>query len=53
MNPALRLAIQKARDVNMPKDNIQRAVEKGAGSGEEVNWKKSSMKRMRLVALLF
>ena len=34
MNPALRLAIQKARDVNMPKDNIQRAIEKGAGSGE-------------------
>ena len=34
MNPALRLAIQKARDVNMPKDNIQRAIEKGAGTGE-------------------
>jgi YebC/PmpR family DNA-binding regulatory protein len=34
MNPALRLAIQKARDVNMPKDNIARAIEKGAGTGE-------------------
>jgi YebC/PmpR family DNA-binding regulatory protein len=34
MNPALRLAIQKARDVNMPKDNIQRAIEKGAGTGD-------------------
>ena len=31
---ALRLAIQKAQDVNMPKDNIQRAIEKGAGTGE-------------------
>ncbi|MBL6723132.1 MAG: YebC/PmpR family DNA-binding transcriptional regulator [Candidatus Margulisbacteria bacterium] len=34
MNPALRLALQKARDVNMPKDNIQRAIEKGAGTGD-------------------
>ena len=34
MNPALRLAIQKGRDVNMPKDNIQRAIEKGAGTGD-------------------
>lgn len=34
MNPALRLAIQKARDVNMPKDNILRAIEKGAGTGD-------------------
>ncbi len=34
MNPALRLAIQKARDVNMPKENIQRAIEKGAGTGD-------------------
>ena len=34
MNPALRLAIQKARDVNMPKDNIQRAIDKGAGTGD-------------------
>jgi len=34
MNPPLRLAIQKARDVNMPKDNIQRAIEKGAGTGD-------------------
>ena len=32
MNPVLRLALQKARDVNMPKDNIQRAIDKGAGT---------------------
>jgi YebC/PmpR family DNA-binding regulatory protein len=37
MNPALRLAVQKARDVNMPKDNIQRAIDKGAGAGEGNN----------------
>lgn len=29
----LRLAIEKARAVNMPKDNIERAIEKGAGGG--------------------
>ena len=30
-NPKLRLAIEKARQVNMPKDNIERAIKKGAG----------------------
>jgi YebC/PmpR family DNA-binding regulatory protein len=32
-NPALALAIQKARDASMPKDNIDRAVGKGTGEG--------------------
>lgn len=31
-NFRLRLAIQKARDVNMPKENISRAIEKGKGT---------------------
>lgn len=31
MNPTLRLAIEKARQVNMPNDNIQRAIKKGTG----------------------
>jgi len=31
MNLALRYAIDKAREVNMPRDNIQRAVKKGTG----------------------
>jgi len=30
-NSALALAIQKARDASMPKDNIERAIAKGAG----------------------
>lgn len=30
-NPALRLAIQKAKEANMPADNIDRAVKKGTG----------------------
>jgi YebC/PmpR family DNA-binding regulatory protein len=34
-NPALALAIQKARDASMPKDNIERAIGKGAGADSE------------------
>lgn len=33
-NFALANAIQKARDFSMPKDNIARAIDRGAGSGE-------------------
>jgi YebC/PmpR family DNA-binding regulatory protein len=32
-NPSLALAIQKARDASMPKDNIERAIAKGTGEG--------------------
>lgn len=35
MNFSLRLAIEKAKEVNMPKDNIDRAIKKGTGEGEE------------------
>jgi YebC/PmpR family DNA-binding regulatory protein len=34
-NPSLGLAIQKARDNSMPKDNIQRAIDRGTGEGED------------------
>lgn len=33
MNPRLLLAISKARAVNMPKENIERAIQKGMGGG--------------------
>ena len=33
MNPKLQLAISKARAVNMPKENIERAIQKGTGGG--------------------
>jgi YebC/PmpR family DNA-binding regulatory protein len=33
-NPRLRLAIQTAKEANMPADNIQRAIKKGAGELE-------------------
>jgi len=35
MNFALRLAIQKAKAGNMPKDNIDRAIKKGTGDGKD------------------
>lgn len=42
MNPKLRLAIDKARSVNMPKGNIERAIKRGTGEGggalEEVKY---------------
>ena len=34
MNPGLRLAIDRARSFSMPKDNIDRAIQKGSGTGE-------------------
>lgn len=34
-NPSLALAIQKARDASMPKDNIERAVQRGTGEGAD------------------
>ena len=37
-NPRLRLAIDKAKDANMPNDNVQRAVARGTGSLEGVNY---------------
>lgn len=36
-NFRLRLAIDKAREANMPKDNIQRAIDKGLGKGGAVS----------------
>ena len=34
-NPRLRLAIDRARDANMPKDTIERAIKRATGSGED------------------
>ena len=36
-NPALGLAVQKAKDASMPKDNIERAIAKGTGEGGEAD----------------
>ena len=37
-NPALRLAIDKAKSNNMPNDNIDRAVKRATDSGESANY---------------
>ncbi len=37
-NPRLRMAIDKARSVNMPKDTLKRAIEKGIGSAGGADW---------------
>lgn len=34
-NPRLRSALEEAKALNMPKDNIQRAIERGLGVGKE------------------
>ncbi|NLX10106.1 MAG: YebC/PmpR family DNA-binding transcriptional regulator [Chloroflexi bacterium] len=36
MNAALRIAIDKAKGSNMPKENIERAINRGAGIGDDV-----------------
>jgi YebC/PmpR family DNA-binding regulatory protein len=38
MNPRLRMVLLKCRAANMPNDNIDRAIKKGSGSGETVNF---------------
>ena len=37
-NPRLRLAMDKASDANMPKDTVQRAIQKGTGGLEGVSY---------------
>lgn len=41
-NPRLRTAIAAAKNENMPKDNIERAIKKGTGELEGVNYEESS-----------
>jgi YebC/PmpR family DNA-binding regulatory protein len=38
MNPRLRMVLLKSRAANMPNDNIERAIKKGTGGGEAVNF---------------
>jgi YebC/PmpR family DNA-binding regulatory protein len=41
-NPRLRTAIAAAKSENMPKDNIERAIKKGTGELEGVNYEEST-----------
>ena len=38
MNPRLRMVLLKCRASNMPNENIERAIKKGTGGGETVNF---------------
>jgi YebC/PmpR family DNA-binding regulatory protein len=37
-NPRLRLAVEKAYESNMPKENVERAIKRGSGDLEGVNY---------------
>ena len=37
-NPRLRLAVDKAADANMPKENVTRAIQRGSGALDGVNY---------------
>lgn len=37
-NVRLKMALQKARENNLPNDNIQRAIQKGLGSGDDASY---------------
>jgi len=36
MNPRLRMALLKSRSANMPNDNIERAINRGTGAGDQI-----------------
>ena len=38
INPRLRLAVDRASDANMPKDNVTRAIQRGTGALDGVNY---------------
>ena len=38
MNPRLRMVLLKSRAANMPNDNIERAIKRGAGDGAAINY---------------
>ena len=38
INPRLRLSVERANDANMPKDNVQRAIQRGVGGIDGVNY---------------
>lgn len=38
MNPRLRMALDKAKSANMPKDNVDRAIKKGTGEGSDATY---------------
>ena len=41
-NPRLRIAVSRARSCNMPRDTIERAVKKGTGNLDGINYEEIS-----------
>lgn len=50
-NPRLRLAVQKAKDANMPADNIERGIKKGTGELEGVSYESVSFEGYTLAGV--
>ena len=46
-NPRLRAAVLAAKAENMPKENIDRAIKKGTGELEGVNYEEFDVRRIR------
>jgi YebC/PmpR family DNA-binding regulatory protein len=42
MNPRLRMVLLRCRIANMPKDNIERAIKRGTGQGEPINYEEQT-----------
>lgn len=38
LNARLRMAVQRAREANMPRDTMERAIERGSGAGDGANY---------------
>ena len=45
INPRLRLAMEKAYDQNMPKDNVERAIKRGSGELEGADYMETMARR--------
>lgn len=52
-NFKLRLAIEQAKRINMPKDNIQRAIKKGSGELEGEKWEETTFEGYGPVGVAF
>lgn len=53
MNPALELALQKAKYYNLPRDVVDKAIKKWSGQLKSEDLKEVFMNDMDLVGLLF
>ncbi len=52
-NPKLKLAVAKAKAANMPKDNIERAIQRGTGKGEGMEMEEMTFEGYGLEGVAF